>query len=112
MGGRLLVRNVAIHPDGVAIDYLRLPADTRENGLTVTHNIWIPRGEDYEDELDAIEDAVKEAVMDALEDLGNLPEPDLRSEVQRAVDEAEDDEDEQDTQPIESSHGESEGATP
>ena len=96
---RVLVRQIAIHPDGVAIDYIRMPEDARENGLTVTHNIWIPRGEDYEDELDAIEDAAREAVLDALDDLDKLPVPDLREQVKAVADALaeEDDEDEDET---------------
>lgn len=82
---RILIRHVAFNEDGVSIDYMTLPGDARENGLALTHNVWIPREDDYDDEIDAIEQAAQEAVLDALDDFKKLPELDLEKQVQEAL---------------------------
>ena len=89
MPGKRLVRNVAFAEDGVSIDYIELPADIRENGLTLTHQIFIPEGDDYDDEIDAIRTAALDAVGDALDDFTKLPAVALETTVARAVEEVE-----------------------
>ena len=89
MAGKRLVRNVAFAEDGVSIDYMEVPADIRENGLLITHQIFIPEGEDYDDEIDAIRQAALDAVDDALDDFTKLPAVSLQESVDRAVEEVE-----------------------
>lgn len=98
---RILIRHIAFNEDGVSIDYMTLPGDARENGLAITHNLWIPREDDYDEELDAIEEAAQEAVRDALDDFNKLPELDIKTQVEEALSkraeaeaEAEDDDEE------------------
>lgn len=93
---RILIRNVAFNPDGVSIDYMTLPGDARENGLAITHNLWIPREDDYDDEIEAMEQAAQEAVLDALDDFKKLPELDLTAQVEEALTKRAENEDEDD----------------
>lgn len=93
--GRLLVRSVTFAEDGMAVEYMTLPEDARENGLSQTHSVWIPRGEDYDDEIDAVEEAANEAVKDALEDFGKMPQLDIEGQVEAALAEREDAEDDE-----------------
>lgn len=93
---RILIRNVAFNPDGVSIDYMTLPGDARENGLAITHNLWIPREDDYEDEIEAMERAAQDALLDALDDFKKLPELDITAQVVEALTKRAEDEDEDD----------------
>lgn len=97
--GKYLVRNVAFTEDGMAVDYIELPADIRENGLTLTHQVFIPEGEDYDEEIDAVRQAALDAIGDALDDFTKLPPQDLQTTVGKALEEVErrnDEEDEED----------------
>lgn len=91
-----LVRNVAFAEDGVSIDYIDLPADIRENGLQITHQVFIPEGDDYDDEIEAIRAAALDAVGDALDDFEKLPAVTLEATVARAVEQVERERDEAD----------------
>lgn len=82
---RILIRNISFAEDGMAVEYMNVPADVRQNGLSITHSVWIPREDDYDDEIAAVEDAALEAVMDALEDFGRLPAVDLKAQVEQAI---------------------------
>ncbi len=94
---KILIRNIGVDETGLTIEYMDVPADVRRNGLAATHAIFIPRAEDYDDEIDAVESAALEAVLDALDDFTKLPPVDLVAEVEdakRTIEEAaEDDED-------------------
>ena len=91
---RPLIRNIAFTQDGMSIDYMVLPRDARENGLAITHNVWIPREDDYDDEIEAVEQAAQAAVLDALEDFDRIPELDIKGQVEDALAKAAEDDDE------------------
>lgn len=69
---RYIISSITIQADGTAIEYLRPDGDVFVSGLQHQHVIFIPRGADYDDELDAIEDAAEAALADALQDTQTL----------------------------------------
>lgn len=76
-----LIAGIAVDDDAITITYLSLPEDLRENGLAATHQIAVPMGEDYRDEIDALLDAAQALLEDALEDFATVgvfvpPDPD------------------------------------
>jgi hypothetical protein len=72
---------------GVEVGYVRVPEDLKKNGLIWQHTVQIPRGSDYDDELDAVMEAIAVLTRDVLEDQ-ELAEP-------IDIDEPEDEEDEE-----------------
>lgn len=70
-----MIRSIAIDAEAVNVEWLDPP---RENGLMQVHQISIPRGADYEDEIDAVVAATEALLVDVLEDAANMPawEPD------------------------------------
>ncbi len=53
---------------GIEIGYVRVPEDVKKNGLISSHSVQIPRGSDYDDELDDVMEALAALLHDALED--------------------------------------------
>lgn len=69
-----LIATVALEPDALVLTYMTLPADLRENGLAAQHQLTIPKGSDYDDEIEAVTDAVHALLADALDDFSKVPE--------------------------------------
>lgn len=70
---RILVRSVAFQPDdSVVLEYCIPDQDARENGVVLNHVMSVPYGKDYDGEVDAVRDAVLELIDDVLEDLPHL----------------------------------------
>lgn len=59
---------IALGDEGVELTYVRVPQDIRKNGLAWTHSVQIPRGSDYDDELEELADALNALLTDVLED--------------------------------------------
>ncbi len=98
---RFIIRSITITPDGTALEYVETDRDVWPSGLQHQHVVFIPRGDDYEDELDAIEEAAQAALIDALQDIQNT-EPVRLSQLElKDPDELEDDDEdeEQDGRP-------------
>jgi hypothetical protein len=74
----------------VVIQYID-PADLKANGAQRHQTIFVPREDDYEDEITAIEDAVQYLIADIGEDWDSLKSVD---EVKRRAGEGPVDEDE------------------
>lgn len=70
---RRLIASVAFDPEGLVLTFMTLPDDLRENGLGQQHQITVPRGADYEDEIEAVEDALHALIEDALDDFSKVP---------------------------------------
>lgn len=87
MSEELQILGLQFLEEGVEIGYMRVPADVRKNGLLWTHAVVIPRNSDYEDELDAFQEALKDLLVDALDDEDRAEPVDLPD-----ADEEEDDE--------------------
>lgn len=68
-------------PDGgVAISYNELPTDVRNEGsLFVTHHLEIADCPDYREGIEAVQDALRELLRDALDDLTSTEPVDLRA---------------------------------
>ncbi len=87
---RALIRVIQFEPDtgSVAIEYCIPGMDVRENGVLLNHTLFVPGGDDYDDEIDALRDAARALLDDVLEDLPHL-EP-IRA---RELDDDDDDDD-------------------
>lgn len=70
---RVLLRTVTFQPDdSVVLEYCIPTQDARENGVILNHTMAIPYGKDYDDEINAVHDAVLALIDDVLEDLPHL----------------------------------------
>lgn len=70
---RVLLRGLTFEPDGsVLIEYCIPAIDARQNGVVLNHTLYVPTGADYNDEIDAVQDAILALIGDVLEDLPNL----------------------------------------
>jgi hypothetical protein len=85
----LQITGVALAPEGIEIGYVRVPRDVRKNGLVWSHAVMVPRGSDYDDEIEALEEALMGLLVDALDD------EDTAEAVDLTEDEDEDEEDDQ-----------------
>lgn len=75
MEQELVINAVEAGPDGgLVIHYGRLPRDVRKNGLMWQHTVQVPADSDYDDELEAVQEAVKALLEDVLDD-ENRAEP-------------------------------------
>lgn len=68
-----LVRGLAIHSDGMTIDYLVPEQDVRDNGLLQNRVLLVPAIEDYSSVLDDVIEAIHALLGRALEDFNTLP---------------------------------------
>lgn len=94
----VLLRNVTFQPDNsILLEYCIPSQDARENGVVLNHVMSIPYGQDYDDEIDAVHDAVLALIDDVLEDLPNLqPLRGTQPTIDEDEDEDDDDEDDDD----------------
>ena len=68
-------------PDGsLGLTYMTAPVDVRVNGLTFRHQILVPIGSDYDDEIEAVIDSLRALLEDALEDAEVLEPAPLEDE--------------------------------
>lgn len=65
----LVINGVEVTPEGgLVIAYGRFPRDVRKNGLMWTHQVMVPPGSDYDDEIEAVTEALQALLVDVLED--------------------------------------------
>ena len=64
----LQITGLVLHEEAIEIGYVRLPQDVRKNGLVWQHSVQIPRKSDYDDEIEAFEEALVALLEDALDD--------------------------------------------
>jgi hypothetical protein len=70
---RLAVRTLSFDPDGsLTVEYLRPAIDARANGVVLNHTMYIPVGDQYDEEIDAVRVAVEALLDDVLEDLPHM----------------------------------------
>lgn len=55
-------------PEGLGLGYTRVPADIRKNGLAWQHQVFVPHGSDYDDEIEALVEAARALLADVLDD--------------------------------------------
>lgn len=93
MSEDLQITGLGVMPDGgIEVGYVRLPTDLRKNGLLWHHSVSVPRGSDYDDELDDLMESLGALMRDVLEDEA-LAEP-----VERIEEDDDEDEDEEEDQ--------------
>lgn len=61
------VIGVSLTDGGIELAYMQL-ADIRQNGLAWQHRVFVPDGSDYDDEIEAVTDALQALLVDVLED--------------------------------------------
>lgn len=75
IGGGLVINGVESTPEGgLVITYGRFPRDVKKNGLMWSHQVHVPADSDYDDEIEAVTDALHALLIDVLED-EELAEP-------------------------------------
>lgn len=62
---------------GIGIGYIRVPKDVRKNGLAWQHQVVVPRGSDYDDEIEALVEAAQALLADVLDDEGRAEPIDM-----------------------------------
>lgn len=73
----LQITGVALLAEGIDVAYVRLDKDVRENGLLWRHSVLVPRDSDYDDEIEAVEEALLALLTDALDDEDRVPPLDV-----------------------------------
>ena len=63
-----VLASVEFHGDGLSLTYVRYPKDVRQNGLAWQHRVLVPHGSDYDDEIEAVVDALEALLADVLDD--------------------------------------------
>lgn len=64
---------VTLHAQGVELAYTLVPTDHLENGLAWEHSVAIPRGSDYDQELEAFDTALLDLVESARYAIDRVP---------------------------------------
>lgn len=73
---QIAIQNVSFDPDGdLHISYFFPQTDTKTAGLAHLHTLLIPVGFDYDDEINAVIDAISYLVRDVLDDWDKLESP-------------------------------------
>lgn len=69
----IIVRGLTFDADGsITLEYADAESDVREKGIILNHTLFVPSGQDYDDELQGVVDAVGALLADVLEDLPHL----------------------------------------
>ena len=63
---------VSFEPSGVTVEWVEA-TDVKANGCLLAQSLFVPHGDQYDDELDAVLDAVQLLLADVLTDLPGLP---------------------------------------
>jgi hypothetical protein len=69
------IQHLAVDEDGLQIGYYNPDVDMKAPGMVRLHTLIVPRGYDYDDEIDAITDAIVYLLNDVGEDWDKLPAP-------------------------------------
>ncbi len=84
-GAGLILQGISFEEQVVMVQFLD-PDDVKGNGAQRHQQLYIPRGDDYDDEIEAVEDAVKYLIADINEDWSNLKSADeLKKKYRRDV---------------------------
>jgi hypothetical protein len=72
---RYQIQHVAVDEGTLQIGYFDPNVDMKAPGLVRLHTLIVPKGDDYDDEIDAVLDALVYLLNDVAEDWDNLPAP-------------------------------------
>lgn len=75
---QFVIRSITIQPEGVAVEYLDVDRDVRDSGMQLMHVLFVPEGEEWDDEIEALIDAAHALLIDGLQDFVKTPPLDLR----------------------------------
>lgn len=87
--GKPILASVIFEEGVVVVQYID-PNDLKANGAQRHQTIFVPRGDDYEDEIEAVEDAVQYLLVDIGEDWSSLKSVDQVKKVDPDDDDEED----------------------
>lgn len=68
MGPLNEIASIEFTQHGLGITYTRVPRDIRKNGLIWQHQVGVPHGSDYDDEIEALMEAAQALLDDVLDD--------------------------------------------
>lgn len=86
------IHSISFQPNGdVAIEYVVPRDDVKVNGLMHQHAVIIPADDDYDDEIENVQEAAQHLLLDVLDDLKNLPALELEEPNTTDDDDDEDD---------------------
>lgn len=91
MPADFVIRTITIDEDGVSLEYVQPGVDIKANRVQQNHVLFIPRDDDYDDEIGAVEDAALYLLKDVLEDLPQLKA--MKNKDRRTTDDDDDEED-------------------
>lgn len=63
-----IIQSIQFTPGEVSVTWFEVPDSFRESGMSRTHHLSIPFGQEYGDEIDKVMDAAQAMLADALED--------------------------------------------
>lgn len=71
----LVIAQITFEPDGsMHVSYHRPEQDSHDNGVITTHTMYVPMGEDYDEELLTVLGAARLLLLDVLDDLPRIDE--------------------------------------
>lgn len=70
---KVTIQNIGVDSEGLQIGYLIPSEDVKSNSVVHIHQLAVPIGADYDDEIEAVIQAARHLVLDVLEDLPRLP---------------------------------------
>ena len=73
-----VIQSIGFDDSGVFIEYL-VPSTVKASGLGLQSTLIIPTDDDYDDEIEALIDAARHLLLDALEDVNNPNIPTLEA---------------------------------
>lgn len=66
---KAVLHGVSLMEDGsIELAYMRMPVDLRVNRLMWQHSVIVPAGSDYDEEIDAVYEALTALLDDVLDD--------------------------------------------
>ena len=74
-----VVTHISFEPRGLTVEYAEF-SDFKANGVTRSCALFVPHGDQYDDEIDAVVDSALALLADVLEDLPHLPARELPGE--------------------------------
>lgn len=81
------ISGIEFGAEGLTVTYVRVPRDIRKNGLIWQHQVGVPHGSDYGDEIEALTEAAQALLTDVLDDEDRAEPIEQQHEEEEADDE-------------------------
>jgi hypothetical protein len=73
------IQEIRLEEDGIQIAYYTPDEDVRQPGVVQLHTLLIPRGGDWDDEIDTVLEAAEYLINDVLDDWSTLTPVDRKT---------------------------------